>query len=97
MSFTCSACGAAVCERVSVKRPNASLYKTEFVSCVGCKAMYHWPKKLTSEEGPGIPDTYMQPLGEWKPSGQMANGNLDSETKVIQEAALRANRAKRKL
>ena len=36
-------CGYENFERVVVKRPFKAPYTTDFVACVGCKAMYHSP------------------------------------------------------
>jgi hypothetical protein len=47
--FSC-VCGAVRCERVNVARPDGSNYTTEFVRCVGCRAMFHWQDVIPSPE-----------------------------------------------
>ena len=48
-TFSCS-CGATRCERVNVQRPDGSAYTTEFVRCVGCRAMFHWQDAIPGPE-----------------------------------------------
>ena len=48
--FTCP-CGSKRAERVNVKRPDGSLYETEFARCYTCCAMYHWPHPVPALGG----------------------------------------------
>jgi hypothetical protein len=36
-------CGGREFERVTVRRPDGSAYETQFVACVHCGVMYHYP------------------------------------------------------
>jgi hypothetical protein len=47
--FSC-VCGAVRRERVNVVRPDGRNYTTEFVRCVGCRAMFHWKDVIPSPE-----------------------------------------------
>jgi hypothetical protein len=37
-------CGSSNFERVIVRRPNGDPYRTEFVACTECRAMYYDPE-----------------------------------------------------
>ena len=43
-------CGSANFIRVKVRHKSGEFYTTEFVSCVGCGAMYHRPELSRSVE-----------------------------------------------
>jgi hypothetical protein len=84
--FEC--CGQAKGERVIVHRPNAALYRTEFVKCQVCGVMFHWPWTFTGDKtgghvSPPLPG-YVPPPPKEPTADDLA----------IKEAAARANRSK---
>lgn len=71
--FTCP-CGSQRAERVTVKRPDGSIYETEFAKCYMCCAMYHWPQAVpTFIPSGGAPESYGAVSGSGAPS-QLPDG-----------------------
>jgi hypothetical protein len=91
--FECAACGWSGCRRVTVRRPDGSHYSTEFVSCDGCRVLYHWaaevPQKGQPVPAPGLPEHYMAGLGEPHDSGMS-----EEQLREIQAAAERARKGR---
>lgn len=96
--FQCTACGWEACARVTVKKPTGDHYRTEFVSCGACRAMFHWIGEvpiaarplLPPAPAPGAPNfgTYMA-----GPSGPH-EGVSEERIREIQEAAERARKGR---
>lgn len=45
--FACPICRSGLFAEVSVRRPNGTLYRTQFYQCSGCTAMFTDPVKFT--------------------------------------------------
>src|SRR5687768_10943496 len=87
--FRCQ-CGCPTCTRVCVKRPDGSDYATEFVVCVGCKLMYHWPNEIPAPHHSGG-NPWTPPPGGLHPSAS------DPELMTrIEEAAERARKSRKR-
>ena len=89
--FTCP-CGSKRAERVEVKRPDGSIYETEFAKCFMCCAMYHWPDPLPAF----IPDGGA-PASWGTVSGSGPGPQLPSEQyNAIMSAAARAQKSRKR-
>lgn len=89
-TFKCQ-CGQTRCDRVRVHKPDGSTYTTEFVLCVGCRAVFHWPGTLPSPDAGKTFATYGVKLGD-----EPHPATLDPEFMAqIEAAADRARKSRR--
>lgn len=89
--FTCP-CGSNRAERVKVKRPDGSLYETEFAKCYTCCAMYHWPHPVPS---------YVASVGAAESYGTVSGSGTDPQLSSeqyadIMSAAARAKKSRKR-
>jgi hypothetical protein len=81
-AFRCH-CGHQVADRVTVERSSGSAYRTAFVACARCRAMFHWPGLDPVCDGPS--ETYGA-----APSGAPNHGLSEDQIQAIDAAAARA-------